>query len=104
MIDSNKIIEITNKIVSGFSPDKIILFGSYANGNETDNSDLDLLIVKDTELPRHKRNIEIRRSFIGAKVPMDLLCYTNEEFEKEKKEKYSFLNQIIQTSKVLYER
>ena len=55
MIDSNIINEITTRIASKFNPDKIILFGSYANGTQTDNSDLDLLIIQETDLPPQKR-------------------------------------------------
>ena len=104
MIERSKIFEIVNLIAKGFSPDKIILFGSYATGLANEDSDLDLLVVKDTNLPRHKRNIEIRRALIGTRVPMDLLVYTNLEFENEKNQKYSFLNQVIDTAQILYER
>jgi hypothetical protein len=37
-------------------------------------------------------------------IPMDILVYTNKEFEQEKKEKFSFLSEAIKTSKILYER
>ena len=104
MIEESKIKEIVNKIAIGFSPDKIILFGSYATGQANEDSDLDLLIIKDTDLPMHKRNIEIRKALIGLKVPMDILVYTNVEFENEKKQKYSFLSQLIDQTQTLYER
>lgn len=104
MIEESKILEIANRIAIGFSPDKIILFGSYATGQANEDSDLDLLIVKDTDLPMHKRNIEIRRALIGTKVPMDLLVYTNSEFENEKNQKYSFLYQLTDKTRTLYDR
>lgn len=104
MIKESKIREIVNIITAGFNPDKIILFGSYAVGQANEDSDLDLLVIKDTDLPMHKRNIEIRKALIGTKVPLDLLVYTNREFESEKKQKYSFLCQIIDTAQTLYER
>ena len=49
MIDQKTINEIRDLIVETYQPEKIILFGSYANGNPTDDSDLDLLIVVETE-------------------------------------------------------
>ncbi len=104
MIEESKIREIVNKIAIGFSPDRIILFGSYATGQANEDSDLDLLIVKDTDLPMHKRNIEIRKALIGTKVPMDLLVYTNYEYENEKNQKYSFLYQLTDKTQTLYER
>jgi predicted nucleotidyltransferase len=104
MIEANKINEIVVRIANKFNPDKIILFGSYASGNATNSSDLDLLVIKDTDLPYHKRSFDIHKWLIGSMVPMDILVYTNKEFEQEKNEKTSFLNSAIKISKVLYER
>jgi len=53
--------EIINKIITEFSPQKIILFGSYAYGHPTADSDIDLLIVMDTDLMPHKRAVPVRR-------------------------------------------
>ncbi len=104
MINTEKINEIALKIATNFNPDKIILFGSYASGNQSDDSDLDLLIIQDSDLPKHKRGLDIRMSLRGLKIPMDILIYTNSEFESEKDIKYSFLNAAIKNSKILYER
>ena len=67
MIEDCKIREIVNKIAIGFSPDKIILFGSYATGHANEDSDLDLLIVKDTDLPMHIPTVKINQR--GIEVP-----------------------------------
>lgn len=104
MIDSNKINEITTRIALKFNPDKIILFGSYANGTQKDDSDLDLLIIQDTELPPQKRGFDIRMSLLGLMIPFDILIYTKYEFESEIENKFSFLSSVIKNSKVLYER
>jgi len=80
------------------------LFGSYASETPKNDSDIDLLVIQDTDLPRHKRSFDIQKMLIGSMIPMDILVYTNIEFEKEKNEKYSFLNSAIKTSKILYER
>ena len=104
MIEIAKINDIVSRIAVKFNPDKIILFGSYAAGNPNNDSDLDLLIIKDTDLPKYKRSFDIQKSLIGSLVPLDILVYTNKEFEQERKEKHSFLSSAIRTSKVLYER
>lgn len=104
MIETTKINEIVNRIAIRFNPDKIILFGSYAAGNPNNDSDIDLLIIKDTDLPRHKRSFDIQKSLIGSMIPMDILVYTTKEFEQERKEKSSFLFSAIKTSKILCER
>jgi predicted nucleotidyltransferase len=92
------------RIVNNIDPEKIILFGSYANGNNNEDSDLDLIIVKKSNLPKHKRGIEIRRLFYGLLIPMDLKIYTPEEYNNELNNKYSFLYTAIKESKILYER
>jgi predicted nucleotidyltransferase len=104
MIEANKILEIVSRIAIKFNPDKIILFGSYAMGNANNSSDLDLLVIKDTDLPYHKRSFDIHKALIGSMIPMDILVYTRQEFEKEQQEQSSFINSAIKTSKVLYER
>jgi len=104
MIDSSKINDIVLKIANKFNPEQIILFGSYAKGTQTKGSDIDFLIIQDTDLPYHKRGLDIRLSLIGTKMPIDILVYTRNEFEQEKKDKYSFLYSAIRTSKLLYER
>lgn len=104
MITKNKIDEIVNKIAINYNPYKIILFGSYASGNINESSDLDLLIIKNTNIPKHKRGRVVRKFLYGSMVPMDLIIYTEKEFEEEKKQKYSFINTAIKSSQVLYER
>ena len=104
MVDSKRINDIVNRIATKFNPDKIILFGSYASNSQNDDSDLDLLIIQDTDQPIQTRGFEIRMSLIGTMIPFDILIYTNSEFEKEKDNSFSFLNSAMRNSKVLYER
>jgi predicted nucleotidyltransferase len=104
MIGTNQINDIVNRIASNYKPNKIILFGSYAKGNYTDNSDLDFILIKDTIAPKHKRGLEVRRLFYGLPIPMDFKIYTSSEFSDELSNKYSFLSSAIKESKILYER
>ena len=104
MIETRQINEIVNRIATNYKPEKIILFGSYASGAFTDDSDLDFILVKETNKPRHKRGTEVRRLFYGLTIPMDFKIYTRDEFLRELSNPYSFLNSAIKESKVLYER
>lgn len=104
MFTDKKINEIANIIIKVADPDKIILFGSYATGEATTDSDIDFLVIKESHLPRHKRSVDIQMALIGSKAPMDILVYTNKEFDIESNSPYSFLKDAIKTSKVLYER
>lgn len=82
MIGIDKINEIVNKIAGFYDPDKIILFGSYAYGIPTENSDLDLLIIKDSVEPRPDRTMQILKMLYGSMIPMDLIVYTNNEIKE----------------------
>lgn len=103
MISSEKITDIVNKIALFYNPDKIILLGSYAKGLENENSDLDLLIIKNTDLPKQRRKREIRKFLFGSMVPMDIKVYTQEEFANDLANPYSFVYGAIKESKILYE-
>lgn len=104
MIGKDKISEIVNKIVSGYKPDKIILFGSYANGNPNEDSDLDLFVIKDSELPRPQRTAQVRKLIYGSMIPIDLIVYTPKEIEALKNNRHSFIFNILNSGKTLYER
>ncbi|TVQ82780.1 MAG: nucleotidyltransferase domain-containing protein [Bacteroidetes bacterium] len=104
MITENKISEIVKKIASGYNPEKIILFGSYASGTAAEDSDIDIFVIKDSELPRPQRTMQLRRILLGSQVPMDLIVYTPNEVEREKDEKYSFVYEVLNSGKTVYER
>ncbi len=103
MITGEKISDIVNKIVAFYNPIKIILFGSYAKGYANENSDLDLIIIKDTDLPKHKRGREIRKYLFGTLVPMDIKVYTQKEFNEDITNPYSFIYEAVKDAKILYE-
>ena len=104
MIGSEKIADVVAKIVSGYNPDKIILFGSYAGGKPTEDSDLDLLVIKSSELPRPQRTVHVRKMLYGAMIPIDLIVYTPQEIAESKENKFSFVNEVLNTGMTIYER
>ncbi len=55
MITPEQIQSVVEVLVDHFEPDKIVLFGSYADGTATEQSDIDLLVIKDTDLPKSRR-------------------------------------------------
>jgi len=84
MITVKEINMVVEKIISGFRPQKIILFGSYADGQPTNDSDLDLLIVKDSDLPRIERNRHVRRLLKNLYFPVDVFIKTPREYDRYK--------------------
>ena len=104
LIALDMIDEVVRRIVTSLHPEKVVLFGSYARGNPAKDSDLDLLVVKQTDLPRPERGKEARRSLRGMKIPVDLLIYTPAEVKENLGIGQSFLSQVMAEGKVLYEQ
>jgi predicted nucleotidyltransferase len=102
LITKDQINQIVATIVKSVHPDKVILFGSYANGNPGEDSDLDLLVIKDMPQKRIQRGREIRKYLRGAGIPIDLLVYTPREIEEWQETKAAFITQIIDQGQVLY--
>lgn len=104
MISQKQIDEIVNKIVEGYQPEKIMLFGSYAHNKQNEDSDLDLFIIKDTEKPFFERLRNVRRLLAKTKLPYDILVYTNKEYN-EKKQWINHIAYIVsKEGKVVYGR
>ncbi len=100
----NRLIEqIKETIIQHAHPKKIILFGSFAKGIPGPDSDLDLLIIKESSLRRDERAKQIHKLFKPYPYPMDILVYTPQEVLKYQKIKNSFISQIIDQGKVIYE-
>lgn len=101
-ITNELIQEIRNRIVSAVHPEKIVLFGSYAYGTPTKDSDLDLLVIMPSDEPMHKRVLQIRKLLRDFRVPKDIIVYTPQEVEKWKNVTNAFITSIIKKGKVIY--
>ena len=104
MIETKQINDIVNRIANNYNPDKIILFGSYATGTPNEDSDLDLFVIKETDLPRPQRAVVVRKMLYGSMIPIDLIVYTPKEIEESKGNKFSFVYEVLNTGMTLYER
>jgi len=80
---------------------KLILFGSYARGNQSEDSNLDLMvIVENSDLLRHKSARTIRQHLRGiTDVPRNILVYTQNEIDEWASVKLSFVSNILQAEK-----
>jgi predicted nucleotidyltransferase len=77
--------EIVSKLKAHFKPEKIFLFGSYAQGTATSDSDYDLfLIIKDTQKSMMDRMDEANLVLKGRRVPVDVFVFTEKEFDEAK--------------------
>jgi predicted nucleotidyltransferase len=78
MTTLEQIQEFTNRLVAEFSPQRVILFGSYAHGKPTPDSDVDLLVIAPFEGSAVAKSVE-RRLKLQPSFPMDLLVRTPEK-------------------------
>ena len=95
------------RIVSALKPEKIILFGSYASGNPTHDSDVDLLVIMKTRKKRSDRYVSVSRLLLPRQFPVDIIVKTPKEVEeamKGGKDNSFFIREIIKKGKVLYDR
>jgi len=98
------LLEMVGRIREAVRPERIILFGSHARGEGSRGSDVDLLIVAPSGLPRWRRTPSIYRLLAGLGVPKDVLWWTPEEIEEWRGVRSHFINTVLREGKVLYER
>lgn len=105
MEQENKEKEIKNiadHIAKEYKPEKIILFGSYAWGKPTKDSDIDLFIVKDSDKNSLEMNREVSRIVFERGMAMDILVYTPKQLEKRRRMGDPFLMNILNSGRILY--
>lgn len=104
MVTMAQIEELVRRIGRQFHPERIVLFGSYASGQTTDDSDVDLLVVAETTLPPHERYGAVRRLVADFPASFDIIVKTPEEYARWR----SVVNHIVyfadKYGRVLYER
>ncbi|OGX39843.1 MAG: hypothetical protein A3G91_04785 [Omnitrophica WOR_2 bacterium RIFCSPLOWO2_12_FULL_50_9] len=98
------IAQVVDRIRKDFQPEKIVLFGSYSKGTPRYDSDIDLLVIQNSDLRRDERDKEIRKSLRDIKFPLDIFVYTPQEVAEYSNLKGSFISAIFKEGRVLYER
>ncbi len=99
-----KITEMVRRIFDGFGPEQIILFGSFENGTENADSDVDLLVVMRITTSRRKQAAEIDLKLVDIGLPKDVIVVTLEEVEKYRDIIGSIIYPALREGKVLYKR
>jgi uncharacterized protein len=97
MLTVSEIDNIVQRIVTLIQPQEVIIFGSYAKGLATIKSDLDILVIKETELPMANRANELAPILSHALIPVDVHIYTPEEVEEYSQEPFSFVSSILKS-------
>ena len=96
--------KLLQTLVEKVRPEKVVLFGSYANGTATPESDIDLLVILESDLRRDHRQEAISQALRPRRVPIDILAYTPAEVQRCMQMPTSFVRHILTTGKVLYDR
>lgn len=96
--------KIVKKIVDAYQPEKIFLFGSYAYGQPDADSDLDLLIIKETSERFIERWIHVRQIVSDPKrsIPFEPLVLTPEELKERLAIGDQFIKEIVTKGEILY--
>ena len=104
MVTMNQIEELGRRIGHEFHAQKVVLFGSYARGVATADSDVDLLVVAETSLPPRKRYAAVRRLLADYPAAFDIIVKTPDEYARWR----SVVNHVVhfaeRSGRVLYER
>ena len=104
MVDEQEIKRVAARLGKAADAQQVILFGSHARGEAGENSDVDLMIIAESDLPRFKRSRKLYKQLQPYPFGMDLVVYTPREIERGKKSHVSFVSAVLREGKTLYVR
>jgi uncharacterized protein len=102
MVDLSEIKAFSQQVVEKFQPELIILFGSYAYGQPTEDSDVDLLVILSFDEMPVQTALAIRQQ-IKSPFPLDLIARTPAQIQQRLDMGDFFIQDIISKGRVLYE-
>lgn len=103
MIEKKRISLVVNRLVDVYHPQSVYLFGSYAWGKPTDQSDLDLLVVvDDSDEPSYRRAVKGYHALFGLNIDTEILVKTRAEFESTMKDVTTLSYKIKNDGQLMY--
>lgn len=103
MVAADTIQDVVNSIVRAYNPEQVILFGSYAWGEPSADSDVDLCIIKKSKKNRREREFELRKKLYPPPAAIDLLILTPDEVQQRVNMGDFFMRNIVTKGKKLYD-
>jgi len=102
-VDDALLAELVARMVAVGKPRTIILFGSRARGDAGPSSDIDLLVIEESSVPRYKRAAKYRKAVVGLFPSKDIVVWTPEEVEEWRSVSNAFISRALREGRVLYE-
>jgi len=96
--------DVTDRLIEYYQPDKIILYGSHSAQIANEGSDIDLLIIKDTDKRTIDRRIEVEKLLSDRVIPLDLMIYTPREMLYLFSIGSPFIEEILEKGRLIYMR
>jgi predicted nucleotidyltransferase len=103
MADKKIIDQIINKVLQVVTPDKIILFGSQSRGDAKEDSDYDILIIKDSIEDHRTMLRNLYKQMIGIEAGVDIILKTSDDLEKSKQRFVSVTKEALNEGIIIYE-
>ena len=97
------ILRLSERIVQEFQPERIILFGSYANGTPSVDSDIDILVILHFEGKSFRKSLEILNK-IDEHYAIDLMAFRPDDVKRRYEEGDPLVRCALDKGKILYER
>ncbi len=104
LVSRETINNIAKEIANRFNPEKIVLFGSYASNRENPDSDVDFLIVMESDLPHYQRSVPLQLMFRPMPCAVDFLIFTPEEVNNWNGIPNHIITEALKNGKIIYER
>jgi predicted nucleotidyltransferase len=99
-----QLAEVVAQIAETFRPERIVLFGSRAYGAPTEDSDVDLLVVMETDLRQPELAARIRQSLrLDPVFPLDIIVRLPAQIRLGLEEGDFFIEDVMTLGKTLYE-
>jgi HEPN domain-containing protein/predicted nucleotidyltransferase len=96
--------DISGRLIKYYDPERIILFGSYDEKSLRNGSDIDLIVIKQTDKRLIERQMEVERIICDRLLPLDIIVYTSEEVRFLYSIGSPFIEEVMEKGRVLYMR
>lgn len=103
-LNDDLVRDIVRRIVDTAQPEKVILFGSRSRGDARANSDFDVLVIKESDEPRHRRSAPLYVALADLPVEVEVMVYTPHEVEEWSEVPQAFVTTAVREGTTIYER